>query len=262
MSQSLSLSTASPVLRRTVSVIDRLFPQPRSFAVRLSDGTELPGPADPAFGLVLKHPGALRRMVTPPIELSMGEAFIYGDFDIEGDIFAVFSLIDASLTRRFSLGDTLDLVLSILALPGSGPGRKPGRGPARLRGRVHSRERDHAAVEYHYDVGNDFFALWLDNRMQYSCGYFPTGAEDLNTRRNASWNSSAASSVSIPANGYWISAAAGAVWASTLLRITESTFSALRSARDRRNMLRPVRLMGPASSFSTIAIWKTDPSTR
>jgi cyclopropane-fatty-acyl-phospholipid synthase len=166
---------------RIVSLIDRLFPPPRTFAVRLWDGTELPGAASPTFGLALKHPGALRRMFRPPIELSLGEAYIYGDFDIEGDIFAAFSLIEASLTRRYSLGDIVVLVRAILALPKSGPGRPIGRGPARLHGEPHSRERDRAANRYHYDVGNDFFALWLDRRMQYSCGYFPTGAEDLNT---------------------------------------------------------------------------------
>jgi len=130
---------------------------------------------------VLKHPGALRRMVTPPIELSMGEAFIYGDFDIEGDIFAAFSLIDTSLTRKLSVGEMLGLIRSIRALPKSGPARPLSRGPSRLRGRLHSRERDLAAIRYHYDVGNDFFALWLDPRMQYSCGYFPTGSEGLDT---------------------------------------------------------------------------------
>jgi cyclopropane-fatty-acyl-phospholipid synthase len=53
--------------------------------------------------------------------------------------------------------------------------------PARLRGALHSRERDRAAIQYHYDVGNDFYLLWLDRHMQYSCGYFPTSAEDLDT---------------------------------------------------------------------------------
>ena len=55
------------------------------------------------------------------------------------------------------------------------------RGPARLSGTRHSRERDRAAITYHYDVGNEFYALWLDRRMVYSCAYFPTGAEDLDT---------------------------------------------------------------------------------
>ncbi len=89
MSQTLSLSAFDPTLRRTTSLLDRLFPPPRAFGVRLWDGTELPAEC-PAFSLVLNHPGALRRMFTPPIELSLGEAFIYGDFDIEGDIFSAF----------------------------------------------------------------------------------------------------------------------------------------------------------------------------
>ena len=46
---------------------------------------------------------------------------------------------------------------------------------------IHSRARDLPAVQYHYDVGNDFYSLWLDRNMQYSCGYFPTGMEDLDT---------------------------------------------------------------------------------
>ncbi len=165
---------------RTVSVIDRLFPRPRNFDVRLPDGTLLPGATStPSFALALKHPGALRRMVTMPIELSMGEAYIYGDFEIEGDIFSIFSLIDTSLTRSFTVGELVALVRSVRALPKSGPPRPAGRGAARLRGTLHSRERDLAAIRYHYDAGNEFFALWLDRRMQYSCAYFPTGSEDL-----------------------------------------------------------------------------------
>jgi len=137
--------------------------------------------SSPAFSLILNHPGALRRMLTPPIELSMGEAYIYGDFDIEGDIFAAFSLIDASLTRRFSIADIIALVRDVLALPGRESLSSGGRGRVHLRGVPHSRERDRAAVQYHYDVGNDFYSLWLDRRLQYSCGYFHTGSEDLDT---------------------------------------------------------------------------------
>lgn len=165
----------------TTVLIDRLFPPPRVFDIRLADGTTLPGGTSPAFSLILKHPGALRRMLTPPIELSLGEAYIYGDFDVEGDIFDAFSLIDRSMTRTFSVGEIVNVMRSLRALPKSGPMRPPARGPARLSGRLHSRERDLAAIRYHYDVGNDFFAIWLDRRLQYSCGYFPTGVEDLDT---------------------------------------------------------------------------------
>lgn len=166
---------------RIASLIDRLFPPPRNFDIRLPDGSVLASGSSPAFSLILNHPGALRRMLTPPIELSMGEAYIYGDFDIEGDIFAAFSLVDASLTRRFSPRDIIGLVRDVLALPGRESLSSGGRGRVHLRGVPHSRERDRAAVQYHYNVGNDFYSIWLDRRMQYSCAYFPSGSEDLDT---------------------------------------------------------------------------------
>ncbi len=181
MSHTLTLSTTDSTVSRAVSLFDRLFPPPRAFGVRLWDGTELPPAGRPAFSLILNHPGALRRMFTPPIELSLGEAFIYGDFNIQGDIFSAFSLIDDIAARPFSLGDIAALTRHVLVLPKSGPARPRGRGTAHLRGALHSRERDRAAIQYHYDVGNDFYSLWLDRHMQYSCAYFPTGAEDLDT---------------------------------------------------------------------------------
>jgi cyclopropane-fatty-acyl-phospholipid synthase len=54
-----------------------------------------------------------------------------------------------------------------------------------LSGARHSSERDARAVRYHYDVGNDFYALWLDANMVYSCAYFPTGTEDLDAAQIA-----------------------------------------------------------------------------
>ena len=79
-----SLSPSTSVLsRHTIALLERLFPPPRSFALRLWDGTWLPVPTGASFTLVLNHPGALRRMFTPPIELSLGEAFISGDFEVE-----------------------------------------------------------------------------------------------------------------------------------------------------------------------------------
>ncbi|MCG3209696.1 MAG: putative fatty acid methyltransferase [Anaerolineae bacterium] len=175
----ISLTTADAGVEATVSLLNSLFPPPRPFAVRLWDGTELSVRANAC--LVLKNPGALRHMLTPPIELSLGEAFIYGDFDIEGDISSVFPALDAVYGRSFSLFDVVGLARQTLSLPGSGSKQRGGRGPVRLQGRVHSRARDRAAIQYHYDVGNDFYELWLDPYMQYSCAYFDTGAEELDT---------------------------------------------------------------------------------
>src|SRR5438045_2453411 len=48
-----------------------------------------------------------------------------------------------------------------------------------LRGVPHSKQRDASAVRHHYDVSNDFFALWLDRRMVYSCAYFEQARDTL-----------------------------------------------------------------------------------
>ena len=176
-----SLSQTDPVVQRTADFLEQVFPSPRRFGIRLWDGSELPVDGHPSFHLVLNHPGALRRMFNPPVELSLGEAFIRKDYDVEGDIFSVFSLMDTVADRTLSLGEMIGLGLGLLALPASSATRLQGRGPLQLHGAIHSRQRDLIAIQYHYDVGNDFYSLWLDRNMQYSCGYFPTGAEDLDT---------------------------------------------------------------------------------
>jgi cyclopropane-fatty-acyl-phospholipid synthase len=175
-----SLSLADPVVRRTAHLLELIFPSPRRFGIRLWDGRELPMNSLPRFSLVLNHPGALRRMFKPPVELSLGEAFIRGDFEIEGDIFAAFPLLESIAARRWSVAEMADLALSVMALPATGP-EVHGRGPMHARGAVHSRERDRQVVQYHYDVGNEFYALWLDRDLQYSCAYFPTGSESLDS---------------------------------------------------------------------------------
>ncbi|MDQ3942455.1 MAG: cyclopropane-fatty-acyl-phospholipid synthase family protein, partial [Actinomycetota bacterium] len=159
--------------------------RPRDFAVRLWDGTvwEAESGQPARFTLALKHPGALRRMFWPPNEVSLAEAYIYDDFEIEGGIEDVFGLADHLLTRRRSPAERLLQARRVLSLPaGRGDGRaRTGREAARLRGARHSRGRDRRAVTYHYDVPGEFYALWLDERMVYSCAYFAAPEEDLDS---------------------------------------------------------------------------------
>lgn len=166
-------------VERAVALLEQIFPPSRNFTIRLWGQAELPADTEPVFSLELKHPGALRRMFSPPVELSLGEAYIYDDFDIEGDFYAALGPIDALTNRNFSPAEVKNLIKDIQRLPRSGPARTITRPPAELRGDLHSRERDREAIRFHYDVGNEFYALWLDRRMQYSCAYFPTGEEDL-----------------------------------------------------------------------------------
>src|SRR5207245_2394626 len=63
----------------------------------------------------------------------------------------------------------------------AGNHKRVGRQAARLSGSRHSRARDRQAISYHYDVSNDFYQLWLDSRMVYSCAYFAAPEDDLET---------------------------------------------------------------------------------
>ncbi len=149
--------------------------------VRLWDGTLWPDETPRPAVLVLKHPGALRAMFLPGTELGLAEAYLYDDFDVEGDIESVFDLVDALATATSGWHKKLHIGRDLLRLP-VGPDHVHGqRGPARLVGQRHSVERDRQAVTYHYDVSNDFYALWLDRRMVYSCAYFHSLDEDLDT---------------------------------------------------------------------------------
>ncbi len=150
----------------------------RNFQVRFWDDTTWGAEAQPRFTLVLKHPGALRAMFQSPSELTLGEAYIYDDFDIEGDIEAAFGLVDYLLGQERSLWDRVDLNQQLQKLPRNDRPRASIRHMA-ARGEIHSKERDRRAISYHYDLSPQFYELWLDRRMVYSCGYFPTGKEDL-----------------------------------------------------------------------------------
>jgi cyclopropane-fatty-acyl-phospholipid synthase len=154
----------------------------RDFQVRLWDGSTWGAEPQPHFTLVLKHPGALRQMFLSPSELTLGESYIFDDFDIEGDIEAVFDLADYLLAQG---NDGFARGLQFASMLRRLPARRQthtGRQPATLQGSVHSNNRDRQAISYHYDLPAEFFALWLDRRMMYSCAYFATEREtDLDT---------------------------------------------------------------------------------
>lgn len=164
----------------SLSIMERLFSSyhPCNFSVKLWDGTEWRAEkqGDYKFTLVLNHPGSLKSMFWPPNELSLAEAYIFGDFDIEGDIESVFSLGNHLETLLDNKTKLLTCLVDVLKLPSY---QKPlrGRSSAKLSGSKHSKNRDRQAVTYHYDVPNNFYKLWLDNRMVYSCAYFENPAE-------------------------------------------------------------------------------------
>ena len=151
----------------------------RDFQIRLWDDSVWGRTDKPRFALIIKHPEALRRMFIEPSELAVGEAYIFDDFDIEGDIEAAFELADYLLNQERSLWKRFDLVRWLQKLPTNHHPRT--RLPPPLGRTTDPKERDRQAISYHYDVPTEFYSLWLDERMVYSCAYFATSEEDLET---------------------------------------------------------------------------------
>lgn len=152
----------------------------RNFAVRLWDG-RLWSPASgnsPRFTLVIRNPGVLRKIFFSPDEVSLGELYIHNHVDVEGNLEEAFVLRDA-LTAKRSLAEKMALGMEALRLPSAGC--KTGNPLVRLQGSRHSLRRDRQAVGYHYNVSNDYYRLWLDRNMVYSCGYFRHPDDTLDT---------------------------------------------------------------------------------
>jgi len=148
------------------------------------DGTELGPPGAPAT-LVVRSQDAIRRIVTAPGELGFARAYVAGDIDLEGDIFAVLGLRerlpDVKLTPTQLLRAARGMSITDLKpLP-------PPPEEIRMRGRRHTKERDAAAIAAHYDVGNDFYRLVLGPTMTYSCALFETDDTTLDDAQAAKY---------------------------------------------------------------------------
>ena len=149
------------------------------FRLQLWDGTTWGTDGRPAFTLILKQPRALREVFIDPTELSLGEAYVSGDFDVEGDMEAAYEFGDYLLAQseKITASQKLKIASMLRGLSLHAP-HNGGHQRADLSGAPHSKERDGQAVRYHYDLPSEFFALWLDRQMVYSCAYFENGPNE------------------------------------------------------------------------------------
>jgi cyclopropane-fatty-acyl-phospholipid synthase len=151
-----------------------------NIAVRFWDGSvwRLRSDLRPTAMLILRHEDSLSRMLRTPIQLSLGEAYIYDDIDVVGPLDAFLPLAHHLLTRHRSVMDWIRL------LTHTWRHRHLTRFPEETRslsleGRLHEKRRDKEAVRFHYDLPVEFFRLWLDSRLMYSCGYYQKANDDL-----------------------------------------------------------------------------------
>ncbi len=148
----------APDMRRSWSLERRLIQwayvqvgRPR-IGIVLWDGV-IVGDAESSIGqVIVRSPGALRRLIWNP-NMAFGECFARAELEIRGDLIAVLTELNRGLTR----------VTRQTQLTPYG----------RLMRRSHSLQESLENVSHHYDLGNDFYRLWLDEQLVYTCAYYP-----------------------------------------------------------------------------------------
>jgi cyclopropane-fatty-acyl-phospholipid synthase len=150
----------------------------RPFTIEFWDGTVLPATAGEGPTFTVRSPRAAAHALRAPGQLGLGRAYVSGELEVD-DIDAVMGLLDG--WQPPSLDGSDKRALALAAVRAAGLTMPPPRPEAELvpSGRRHSKERDARAVRHHYDVSNEFFALFLDESMTYSCANFTKGARTL-----------------------------------------------------------------------------------
>ncbi|MGI6006742.1 MAG: class I SAM-dependent methyltransferase [Ruminococcus sp.] len=129
---------------------------PVSFRLRTENGTEVFGKGEPAFTVTLKKNIEKKELLTST-SLALGEAYIRGDLEVDRDLYEVLDMFLGQM-GKFTTNSS---VLKKLLFTSS------------------SKKNQKTEVSSHYDIGNDFYSLWLDETMSYSCGYFKNPDDTL-----------------------------------------------------------------------------------
>jgi cyclopropane-fatty-acyl-phospholipid synthase len=177
-------------------LLARLFRRyPGSLNLRLWNGTALRvganavAGADSPFTLVFKSPEAVWSAVLGRDPLALADAYFRGDLDIEGDFFAALSLKDHLETLQLPAAEKLRAAFTALQLRMMNAASRRSEavfGPSHApKIKAHSKAENRDAIHFHYDVSNEFYSLWLDRAMVYSCAYFETPDVDLDAAQQS-----------------------------------------------------------------------------
>lgn len=173
---------------RLTKLAEEALGAPLPVRIRAWDRSESGPPGAPT--VVIRQRRALRRLLFKPGELGLARAWVAGDLDIEGDLYAALDLLAgliwerpggggsrrAAVLRALARPEIRAAARELLTLVGAPvPPAPPVEEVRRRRGPLHTLRRDKEAISHHYDVGNDFYALVLGPSMVYSCAYWETG---------------------------------------------------------------------------------------
>ncbi|WAZ22218.1 cyclopropane-fatty-acyl-phospholipid synthase family protein [Streptomyces cinnabarinus] len=167
---------------RLKGLVEQLVGAPLPVRVRAWDGSQAGPPGAPV--LVVRNRRAVRRLLWRPGELGLARAWVAGDLDIEGDLYAGLDLLSGliwergedtrSLTEALRDPEVRSAVRGLFAMARSPLPPAPPEEEVRRRGHLHTKRTDRRAISHHYDVGNDFYEIVLGPSMVYSCAYWQT----------------------------------------------------------------------------------------
>lgn len=147
---------------RLLELLRRRFQDdPPSLALIFPDGDRFDFAPNPAIAITFRSPEALKALVRGDFARA-ADAYVDGQIVVDGPIETVLKVGIALAERLGRLTPGLTLLKKLIPV-------------------IQSRRSEAANIRHHYDVGNEFYRLWLDNRMIYSCAYFRTGREDIHT---------------------------------------------------------------------------------
>lgn len=161
-------------LSRTLSFIFAGY-EGSPFAIRLWNGWQWqPSDVMPACTIVFRSASALQSLIARPSEITLGEAYITNEIDVEGDLFSVFTIAEHIFQSPRGMRQRIVEGASKL-LNEIGNLRK---------GLIHSPKRDSASISYHYDQPVAFYRPWLGDTLAYSCAYFHSPSDPLDTAQS------------------------------------------------------------------------------
>jgi cyclopropane-fatty-acyl-phospholipid synthase len=155
----------------------------RPFALQFWDGSAVRATA-PGPTFMIRSPQAIAHVLRAPGELGLGRAYVDGLIDVD-DLDRALLVVDGFEPPPLGPKRIARLVMALVRACGIVAPPRPPAAELRLRGERHTIGRDRRAVRHHYNVGNEFFRLFLDDSMTYSCGYWQSGAQTLEEAQEA-----------------------------------------------------------------------------
>jgi cyclopropane-fatty-acyl-phospholipid synthase len=129
----------------------------------LPDGARVPLSPSPAVDVIARTWKGLRTLSKPALG-TLARAYVHGDIDFTGSARRVLGIAEAMVGAVTHGRDRIG---------------------TRVKQFLHQRRANHRNIAHHYDVSNDFYRMWLDRRMVYSCAYFRDDAQSLDSAQEA-----------------------------------------------------------------------------